>query len=401
MFVVEEEVRPPVVVADAHPDDPSGLSDAELEAAFGEVHRAWQAIEAKRLRYLAEVERRAIFRKDGYATSAAWLAGRFGMAGGAARSDVRVATALQDMPQVEAALVAGDVSISSARILLDARREQPEAFGLHEGALVEAAASVPADGLRRVVAEWSQRVDADRGVDRAERLRERRWLDLCPTASGMVRVNGELDPEGGGAVLTAVGANVDAELRSSDGSDLRTQGQRRADAFVELAHRYLGSPDRPTVAGERPNVTVTVDAAALGGGQGRRELDHAGTIGPEAVRRISCDASITRVVMAGASQPLDVGRRTQLVPYHLRRALTLRDRGCRFPTCDRPAPWSDAHHVIHWADGGITALENLVLLCRHHHRAVHEGGFGLRMDHGVPVFRRPDGSVLEDGRAPP
>jgi hypothetical protein len=144
-----------------------------------------------------------------------------------------------------------------------------------------------------------------------------------------------------------------------------------------------------------------VDAHVLRGASGRSELDHAGAIHPEAALRIACDASIMRVVMAGPSQPLDVGRKTQIVPYHLRRALALRDRGCRFPTCDRPPPWSDAHHVVHWSDGGITALENLVLLCRHHHRLVHEGGFGVRMHGGVPVFRRPDGSALEDGRAPP
>jgi hypothetical protein len=401
MFSVMERSATAVPTDEAHPDDPSRLNDAQLEAAFGEVHRAWQAIDGKRLRYLAEIERRATYRKDGYPTSAAWLAARFGVAAGAARSDVRVATALEDMPQVRRALVAGDVSVSSARILADAKRDHPQAFAHHERALVEAAASVPADGLRKVVADWSQRVDAEAGVDRSERLRERRWLDICPTASGMVRVNGELDPEAGDAVLTAAGAIVDADLRSSGGSDRRTPAQRRADAFVELAYRYLSSPDRPTVAGVRPNVTVTVDAGALGGGDGRRELDHAGTIHHEAVRRIACDASIMRVVMAGPSEPLDVGRKTQLVPHHLRRVLTLRDRGCRFPTCDRPAPWSDAHHVVHWSEGGITALGNLVLLCRHHHRLVHEGGFRVRMHHGVPTFQRPDGSALEDRRAPP
>jgi 5-methylcytosine-specific restriction endonuclease McrA len=108
-----------------------------------------------------------------------------------------------------------------------------------------------------------------------------------------------------------------------------------------------------------------------------------------------------RIVMAGASQPLDVGRRTPVVPPGMRRAVIARDRRCRFPGCDRPPPWADAHHVVHWADGGSTALANLLLLCRPHHRSVHErGGFRLDLHDGVPVFRRPDGTVLED-RAPP
>ena len=85
----------------------------------------------------------------------------------------------------------------------------------------------------------------------------------------------------------------------------------------------------------------------------------------------------------------------------LRRAVVVRDGGCRFPGCTRPHGWCDAHHVLHWTDGGETKLSNLVLLCRPHHRSVHEGGFGLAMADGVPVFRRPDGSVLQDRRAPP
>jgi hypothetical protein len=108
-----------------------------------------------------------------------------------------------------------------------------------------------------------------------------------------------------------------------------------------------------------------------------------------------------RVVMAGASEPLDVGRRTPVVPPAMRRAVIVRDRVCRFPGCDRPHTWCDAHHVVHWADGGPTAVPNLVLLCRRHHRMVHRrGGFTLELLEGRPVFRRPDGSMLED-RAPP
>jgi predicted restriction endonuclease len=103
--------------------------------------------------------------------------------------------------------------------------------------------------------------------------------------------------------------------------------------------------------------------------------------------------------MAGASEPLDVGRRTPVVSPAIRRAVIVRDAHCRFPGCDRPQSWCDAHHAVHWADGGPTSLQNLVLLCRAHHRLVHQG-FGLDMDDGHPVFRRPDGSVIED-RGPP
>jgi predicted restriction endonuclease len=108
-----------------------------------------------------------------------------------------------------------------------------------------------------------------------------------------------------------------------------------------------------------------------------------------------------RVVLYGRSEPLDVGRRSPVVSAAIRRAVIVRDRHCRFPGCVRARAWCDAHHVVHWADGGRTALQNLVLLCRRHHGMVHRsGGFGLELLEGRPVFRRPDGSILED-RAPP
>ena len=154
------------------------------------------------------------------------------------------------------------------------------------------------------------------------------------------------------------------------------------------------------MAGERPHVTVTVDADALAARRGAGELDHAGPVDVDAVRELACDASVMRVVMSGRSQPLDIGRRTPVVPPSMRRAVIVRDRRCRFPGCDRPHTWCDAHHVVHWADGGPTALANLLLLCRSHHRMVHGGRFRLELSNGRPVFRRHDGSALVE-RAPP
>ena len=181
------------------------------------------------------------------------------------------------------------------------------------------------------------------------------------------------------------------------------RGARRADALGELCRRWLDRADRPHVAGERPHLTVTVDADALrtGGASGNGELDHTGPMTTELVRRLACDASVQRVVMGPRSEPLDVGRRTPVVPAAIRRAVIVRDRHCRFPGCDRPQTWCDAHHVLHWADGGTTDLANLLLLCRPHHGMVHRAaGFHLEVIDGRPVFRRPDGLILEE-RAPP
>ena len=145
---------------------------------------------------------------------------------------------------------------------------------------------------------------------------------------------------------------------------------------------------------------VTIDLETLRGrAGGRSELEDAGPITAQAARRLACDAEVTRVITRGASEPLELGRRTKVVPPGLRRAIAVPDRGCTFPGCGRPPGWCDAHHVRHWADGGETSLDNLVLLCRPHHRAIHRG-FDVRMVDGKPRFARPDGTQPRD-RAPP
>jgi len=376
------------------------LPDARLEEDFAELQHACEQLEAERLRRLAELERRRCFERDGYLSAASWLSARFKVAWGTARQAVQIARALEQMPVVRRALEAGEISLPAVRVLAQAREADPEAFARSEPGLVEAARIHATGDLRRVAAYWRQAVERERSLDGEEELRERRRLHASVTFLGMVRVDGDLDPEGGETLLSALRAVLDAEARS--GADERTPAQRRADALVEICRQWLDSAERPTVAGERPHLTVTVDAGALAAGDGAAELDHVGPVPTGTARRLGCDASLMRVVMAGRSEPIDVGRRTPVVPPSLRRAVILRDRGCRFPGCDRPHPWCDAHHVVHWADGGPTALGNLLLLCRRHHRMVHRpGGFTLGLEDGHPVFRRPDGSVLSEDRAPP
>jgi hypothetical protein len=255
--------------------------------------------------------------------------------------------------------------------------------------------------LQRVVGFWRERIGQERDLAGQDQARARRRLHASASFLGMVRVDGDLDPEAGETLLTALRAVIDAESRSRIGQDERTPAQRRADALGEICRQWLDRADRPTVAGERPHVTVTVDAATLAGRTGPAELDHVGPMDVEMARGLSCDASVMRMVLSARSGPLDVGRRTPVVPPALRRAVIARDRTCRFPGCDRPQAWCDAHHVVHWADGGPTSLANLMLMCRRHHRALHErGGFRLELLDGRPVFCRPDGSVMED-RAPP
>ena len=283
------------------------------------------------------------------------------------------------------------------------------------------------------MSHWHHLVESERasGAGADEVLRSRRCLHASVTFEGMVRLDGDLDPETGETFMTALRAVLDADARSEAAGeavlaepDERAPAQRRADALAEICRGWLDRSDRPRVAGERPHLNVTVPIEALGaaslGGTARvgvdqaaahsatadlgsmGELEHAGALGRESVCRLACDASITRVVLGPRSEPLDVGRKTPIVSPAIRRAVITRDRHCRFPGCDRPQSWCDAHHVKHWADGGETSIANLVLLCRRHHTLVH-GRFSLEMVAERPVFRRGDGSVLEDraDRAPP
>jgi hypothetical protein len=379
----------------------SDLPDARIEEDFCELHAAVEQLELERLRRLAEIDGRRVFERDGYLSCASWLVGRLKVAWGAARDQVRMARGLKQMPQTRASLEAAELSLSAARVLVMAQHGEPEAFVEAEPLLVEAARIHSVTDLNRAVAFWTQRVQSERSGGADPRYGRRR-LHASVTLGGMVRLDGDLDPETGETVLSALGAVLDAEAHSRSEEDRRSPAQRRADALGEICRQWLDRADRPTVAGERPHLTLTVGVQELSGnGSGIAELDHAGAIGIDTALRLACDASLMRVVLSAESQPLDIGRRSPVVPSGMRRAVIVRDRHCQFPGCDRPASWCDIHHVVHWSRGGPTSMANLLLLCRRHHGLVHEhGGFSLELMDGRPVFRRADGSVLED-RAPP
>jgi hypothetical protein len=383
-------------------EDLDRLGDRQLEDDFAELERLTRALESERLRRLAAIDRRQTWLADGYLSTSAWLSGRFRVGWTVATRQLRHATAIEQMPATSEALASGEISPCSAAVLIAAREAHPDAFARQEDALVDAARTLSVRELRRAVAYWRQALDGPRALEDAEIRHELRRLHLSPTLEGMTRVDGDLDPETGEIVVTALRAVMDSEERAGAGEDRRTAAQRRADALGEVCRQWLDRSSRPTIAGERPHVNATVDLGALRGQAGSTsELDFVGPIHPETARRIACDASISRVITSGTSEPLDIGRRTPTVPAPLRRAVALRDRHCRFPGCDRPQAWCDAHHVVHWSDGGATALSNLALLCRRHHRLVHEGGFGMELVRDRIVFTMPDGSALEEDRAPP
>ncbi len=398
MFEMNGAMRPlQGAVAELRAEDLLYLGDEEVEGDLIEMERQMGALEVEQARRVAEVERRGSYRRDGYLSFTCWVGQKLRMAANAAARLVRFARAIREMPVTRAALSDGEISRSSVDVLVKAREPYPQEFASAEDTLVEAARNLDVRDLRHAVTYWRQAIDHLGAEEEAERLHELRRLHVSATLEGMVRVDGDLDPETGQVLISALRSVEDTWARSG-AEDGRTFAQRRADAVGEICRQSLDLSGRPEVAGERPHVVVRVDLGALGGGVGQAELEDAGPITPEQARRIACDAGVSRVITRGPSEPLDVGRKTPVVSAALRRAVVERDRDCAFPACDRPQAWCDAHHVRHWADGGETALSNLVLLCRGHHRMIHGGRFAVRMDEGRPRFSGPHWLAL---RAPP
>ncbi len=338
---------------------------------------------------------------DGFRNCAHWLSWRTGLAPGVAREKVRVARALGGLPKISEAMRRGKVSYSKVRAMTRVATAE------NEEELLTLARYGTAAQLERVVrATRAVTRDAERRqeVDRHERRYLQTWVD----ADGSVVIRGRLEPEAGQALLRALEAAADVlydeerERQASTTDGVRPK-QRRADAVGRVAEAALaGGLDQGT-RGDRYQVVVHVDAEVLADPEsppeaGGQSILEGGDVSAETSRRIACEAN--RVIMTHDSQGnvLDVGRKTRAVAPALRRALEHRDQGCRFPGCG--VKFCDAHHVKHWAEGGETKLENLVLLCRKHHRSVHEGGLRVEADeNGAFRFLKPDGSEIQE--APP
>lgn len=347
---------------------------------------------------------------NGCLSCAHWLHWRTGFDLGASREKVRVARALVALPRISWSMERGQVSYAKVRALT--RVATPD----NEAALLDVALAATAAQVERFVRAW-RRVDRASDAHDDERRHLHRELATWVDDDGMIVIRGRLTPEVGALVQRALEAAADRLFRegrqSPSGAALTeevTPAQRRADALGLLAEAALAADlDRGT-AGDRYQVVVHVEAATADArahdlasvaiDEGVIEMDHGALhVSAETSQRMSCDAAVVTMTHDHEGAVLDVGRRTRTVSQAIRRALDARDRSCRFPGCTSRR--CDAHHVEHWANGGATCLDNLVLLCRRHHRAVHEGGFHVAAGEGEAfVFFRPDGGRLDPAPKP-
>jgi hypothetical protein len=371
-----------------------------LGADLIDIRRAIDRLEAEFIRRLHRSHRDRGALADGGVSTVSWLRPRCGMTAKAAAYRVHLARTLGELPATLDSARAGRASFSNVTMIAHLAEDVGvEQVAPLESILVGAAETLEPAAMRTLTQTARLRLDPDGVLTDDNHAHERRWFECEQTYGGVFVLRGELDAEGGALVKTA----IDALSHGMTRGETRSGSQRRADALVDLAATQLRCGDHRDVHGQRPHLTVTVSADTLRSGADAEpaELSGVGAIHPETARRIACDAVRTLVTVAPPADgsawtaiskrtlPLSVGRATRIVPAHIRSALRLRDQGCRFPRCDRAPGWTDGHHIIHWSDGGPTELDNLVSLCRPHHRAVHEQGWRIRIDDGLAVVDPP------------
>jgi len=378
----------------------------------------------------------------GFLSCAQWLNWRIGLAPSAAREKVRVARALGELPLMSEAMRRGELSYSKVRALTRIARPDTEKD------LVELGKSGTAAHIERVVTSWRR---INRSVEAADdELRDASsHVTSHIDENGMFVIRGRLAPEAGEVVMKALKA-ASEKLYAEGQEDRPPAGKVRADALALVAESALKGGLDPGSGGDRYQVVVHVSDEGLmtpanGSAIGctscvsaetppahphehaavAAEAEHVSAetlasrqpatgrssprgawlgdshipVSAETARRIACNAGKFRITLR-SGQILSVGRKTRTIPPPIRRALEFRDQGCRFPGCT--SKHCDAHHIVHWADGGETKLSNLVLLCRRHHRLLHEGGFNVRLSKdGAVQFFHSRGRPLEQSPAPP
>ncbi len=362
-----------------------------------ELYSYLYAAEYQLLVKIREFDENGYWGGPGLMSCAHWLNFKCGMGMNAARERVRVARALASLPKVSAAFNAGTLSYSKVRAMTRVATPANEDF------LLNIARHGTAYHVETLVRKY-RRVQMQLDVDRANAIHVRREVSYYWDEDGALVFHGRLPAEQGALILKALEMQMEKTFQEPAEQDVSAEtpeepearspvAARRADALAEIAESYMNSGPVANSTADRYQVIVHVSEEAT-------RIEDGPHVSAETSRRIGCDCNVIPIKEDENGEPLSIGRRSRLVPPAIRRALRLRDDGCRFPGCTRKQ-FVDAHHIEHWSRGGETSLDNLVQLCREHHRLVHEGGFSCeRSRSGELVYKDarerplPDWSVL-------
>ncbi|QCQ92948.1 HNH endonuclease signature motif containing protein [Rhodococcus sp. SGAir0479] len=409
--------------------DVRGLAELDLVRTTVDLSRLIEQLEALRVTAVAEINERAVsFDTLGFRSVKQWLAANTLLEVPAAARILALGKALRREPEIAEAHERGQVSSEHAGLITKFCEKPPrgmpfEALPSCRQVLLDCAANPAATtmSVRTCISRLERIFESDELPPSEDA--DRNEFHASKTLNGRVAVKGDLDAVTGEMLLTALSALTKPRNPNDDPAATRTPGQRRAEAFAEILRRYLDSGEAPIEGGERPHLSLHVnardlartdhdhdhdhdhheqwtardadaDAPDLFGGRKFHERDvarvpHLGPLTIATARRLACDCHLTPVVMDDGV-PLNLGRTTRTVSKKQRRALIARDHGCAFPGCGAPPAHCEGHHIHHWADGGPTDLDNLVLLCRYHHRLLHHSHWEVQIgaDHH-PWFTPP------------
>lgn len=403
---------------------PFPFTPQDNETLAGEITLLAGQINAANYRFLkliAEYDRREAWAGFGVRSCAHWLNWQCGIALGAAREKVRVARCLGGLPGINEAFAMGEISYSKVRAMTRVATEDNEDY------LLMIARHGTAQHVEQLVRKY-QRVAAVAEPGAAQAQHEARELVYYQDDQGMWVIRGRLPAEAGALVVKAIETAMESmELVDEEADDPEqenvpaetssdTYPQRRADALVAVAEAALsegveGGPKASTspCGDDRYQLVLHADinalrqsgpeASAEDGWQHHHGYLDAARLAPDVAKRLACDATVVTAIDDGTGNTLNIGRKSRVVPTAMKRALNFRDGGCRYPGCCE-SRYTDAHHVQHWVDGGETSLDNLVTLCRHHHRSLHQGHFDVALHSGEFVFNKTSGELIEPSPYP-
>lgn len=378
---------------------------ADLGAVIGHLAEVGAKITAQIAVLVAAAEEAGEVERSQYATTRAYVADHAWHARSQAGTLAKAATVLRrpDLKPVAAAVLDLDITPHMAVTIADT-------YDKTRGALV--------DGCDQEVLDWFIAIGAEEGTSAVRNLREhviakfgrsgslqeqqdrcRRQISLSPgrmTADGVHQYELVLDAEGRAQLEAAIGPGSAPSPGPDGQQDLRPIGRRRGEALVDALHRSVSVIASGRPGGAKSTLFLTMDAQNL--------IDRVGAatvlgtraqetlLAPDTVRRLACDAEIIPAVLGSEGQILDLGRLVRLFDSAQNKALLFRDRHCTFPGCSAPAAWCDAHHLIHWLDGGLTDFDNAALLCKRHHTIVHRDQLAGKVVLGRVVWDRQPGS---------
>ncbi len=384
------------------PDDLDALGEASLRDRVEVARRLQGMATAAMASAVAALDRAGAIRADGASSTTAWVASTTGASRRAAARTSRLAADLDAMPATRGALAGGQISDEAADVIVrsvrDGRLGAPDQV---EATLLPVARTETPERLRAVVARRTQQADGAALARDETRQHARRRASLTRREDGMWHLDGLLSGVVGEKARTLFDAYMAADPQGTDPTQRRRPDQRLADAFAAVVDVLLDHEPTPTSGGvARPHLSVVVDITTFDADLTDPDdptrpvaSDHpvwstlapgesawGQQLSPQTVRSLCCDAGVSRVVMAGASQVLDVGRLTRDWSAPQRRAITVRDRCCRGPGCGRPIAWTHIHHLQWWRNGGPTDIDNGLSLCPSCHDLIHHLDWVAELD---------------------